>query len=133
MESASKVESVQIRHDVGAGHCRGWSQSLAPICADFFPTSMVDMSRSPSIQSFTSVDSISMLASPTREASATPSTALHEDDVPRGTTPDLGEEPVAQSAPQAHRFYIKDGNVKFRVSFLLTKGSRVASLNCDSA
>ena len=132
MESASKVGSVQIRH-VGAGHCRGWSQSLAPICADFFPTSMVDMSRSPSIQSFTSVDSISMLASSTREASATPSTALHEDDVPRGTTPELVEDPVAQSAPQAHRFYLKDGSIKLRVSSLLTKGSRVASLICNLA
>ena len=94
---------------------------------------MVDMSRSPSIQSFTSVDSISMLASPTPVASATPSTALHEDDLPRDIAPELGEEPVAETAHQSHRFYLKDGNIKFRVSFLLTKGFRVASLICNLA
>ena len=82
---------------------------------------MADLTRSPSIQSFASVDSISMLASPAPEAPVIASTALHEDDAPRGTTPVLGEEPVAQSAPQAHRFYIKDGNVKFRVGFYLRR------------
>ncbi|KAL1679063.1 hypothetical protein EV122DRAFT_277665 [Schizophyllum commune] len=76
---------------------------------------MTDKSRSPSIQSFTSADSVSMLASPTPESPATPSTASHEDDVPRGTTPELREEPVVETAHQSHRFYLKDGNVKFRL------------------
>ncbi|KAL1725902.1 hypothetical protein EV714DRAFT_277077 [Schizophyllum commune] len=76
---------------------------------------MTDQSRSPSIQSLTSADSVSMLASPTSESPATPSTASHEDDVPRGTTPELREEPVVETAHQSHRFYLKDGNVKLRL------------------
>ncbi|KAL1662378.1 hypothetical protein GGF50DRAFT_59088, partial [Schizophyllum commune] len=57
-----------------------------------------------------------MLASPTPEALATSSSALHGDDAPRATAAtEFDDEPVAQSAPQAHRFYLKDGNVKFKL------------------
>ncbi|KAI4518820.1 hypothetical protein K525DRAFT_207554 [Schizophyllum commune Loenen D] len=77
---------------------------------------MADIIRSPSIQSFMSTDSLSMLASPTPEALATSSSALHGDDAPRATAAtEFDDEPVAQSAPQAHRFYLKDGNVKFKL------------------
>ena len=134
MEGASKEWRIGIQLSTWSlGHYRGVAQSSALILTDFFPTSMTDKSRSPSIQSFTSADSVSMLASPTPESPATPSTASHEDDVPRGTTPELREEPVVETAHQSHRFYLKDGNIKFRVSSLITKGSRVASLNCNLA
>ncbi|KAL1687887.1 hypothetical protein GGG16DRAFT_116533 [Schizophyllum commune] len=77
---------------------------------------MADIIRSPSIQSFMSTDSLSMLASPTPESLATSSSALHGDDAPRATAAtEFDDEPVAQSAPQAHRFYLKDGNVKFKL------------------
>ncbi|KAI5835358.1 hypothetical protein K523DRAFT_228353 [Schizophyllum commune Tattone D] len=77
---------------------------------------MADIIRSPSIQSFMSTDSLSMLASPTPEALATSSSALHGDDAPRATAAtEFDDEPVAQSAPQAHCFYLKDGNVKFKL------------------
>ncbi|KAL1702786.1 hypothetical protein EV121DRAFT_292934 [Schizophyllum commune] len=85
---------------------------------------MADPTRSPSVQSFASADSMSMPATsvPGSPFISSANTVPPEEDAPRVAAvehdgPNAPEfvEPDAPETIQAHRFYLKDGNIKFKL------------------
>ncbi|KAL1725245.1 hypothetical protein EV714DRAFT_288050 [Schizophyllum commune] len=76
-------------------------------------TSMADLDRSPSVQSFASADSMSIPATSLPASPVASSTTLHPDNMPRviATTSDSIEPEI----PSNHRFYLKDGNIRFEL------------------
>ncbi|KAL1672060.1 hypothetical protein EV122DRAFT_195089, partial [Schizophyllum commune] len=76
-------------------------------------TFMADSDRSPSVQSFASADNMSIPETSVPASPVASSTILHHDDMPRviTATPDSMEHEI----PQTHRFYLKDGNIKFEL------------------
>ncbi|KAI4524608.1 hypothetical protein K525DRAFT_360816 [Schizophyllum commune Loenen D] len=89
---------------------------------------MADLDRSPSVQSFASADSMSIPATSVPASPVASSTILHHDDMPLPYEEDAPRvaaaehdgpnasgfvAPDATEIAQTHRFYLKDGNIKF--------------------
>ncbi|KAL1759887.1 hypothetical protein FB107DRAFT_287355 [Schizophyllum commune] len=96
-----------------ASYLVGASSRMLSFLPTSMSTSMADLDRSPSVQSFASADSMSIPATSVPASPVASSTILHHDDMPRviTETPDSTEHEI----PQTHRFYLKDGNIKFEL------------------
>ncbi|KAL1712978.1 hypothetical protein EV715DRAFT_277638 [Schizophyllum commune] len=117
--SAPFAKALLVRKYPPTRFCR-MASYLVSACSrmlSFLPTSMstsmADLDRSPSVQSFASADSMSIPATSVPASPVASSTILHHDDMPRviTATPDSTEHEI----PQTHRFYLKDGNIKFEL------------------
>ncbi|KAL1759897.1 hypothetical protein FB107DRAFT_204180 [Schizophyllum commune] len=75
---------------------------------------MADLTRSPSVQSFASADSMSLPATSTSGSPVVSPATVHEEDAPR-VMDAARNVPTAGEASQEHRFYLRDGNVMFEL------------------
>ncbi|KAL1679065.1 hypothetical protein EV122DRAFT_210878 [Schizophyllum commune] len=75
---------------------------------------MPNQTRSPSVQSFASAESMSLPATSTPGSPVVSPAALHEEDAPRVMSATHNAS-TAKEASQEHRFYLRDGNVKLEL------------------